>query len=229
MGHALVARALPNCDPVHKLSIVARGMMGGYTRFLPVEDRYLWTKSQFEDNLASLLGGHTAEEIIFGESTTGPSNDIERATQIARRMVTEYGMSPKIGPVALGHKEELVFLGREIGEQRNYSEATAQEIDQEVRRIVEHAHDVAREILTHKKDKLVNIAERLIKDETIEGQLFEDLFSGDGTAPEVEEKPAAPEEPAADTGVAASAAGAEPAPPIKPELPPRPQLGGAPA
>src|SRR5690349_5181470 len=101
VGHALVARSLPNCDPVHKLSIVARGMMGGYTRFLPVEDRYLWTKSQFEDNLASLLGGHSAEVIIFGESTTGPSNDIERATQIARRMCTEYGMSSKLGPIAL--------------------------------------------------------------------------------------------------------------------------------
>ncbi|HLQ32024.1 MAG TPA: ATP-dependent zinc metalloprotease FtsH, partial [Chloroflexota bacterium] len=112
VGHALVARLLPNCDPVHKLSIVARGMMGGYTRFLPVEDRYLWTKSQFEDNLASLLGGHTSEVLIYGESTTGPSNDIERATHIARRMVTEYGMSPKIGPIALGHKEEMIFLGR---------------------------------------------------------------------------------------------------------------------
>ncbi len=121
----LVARALPNCDPVHKLSIVARGMMGGYTRFLPVEDRYLWTKSQFEDNLSSLLGGHTAENLIFGEVTTGPSNDIERATNIARKMVCDYGMSSKLGPIALGHKEEMVFLGRDIGEQRNFSEATA--------------------------------------------------------------------------------------------------------
>ncbi|HLG71437.1 MAG TPA: ATP-dependent zinc metalloprotease FtsH [Chloroflexota bacterium] len=230
VGHALVARALPNCDPVHKLSIVARGMMGGYTRFLPVEDRYLWTRSQFEDNLASLLGGHTSEEIIFGESTTGPSNDIERATQIARRMVTEYGMSAKIGPIALGHKEELVFLGRDIGEQRNYSEATAQEIDQEVRRIVEHAHDVAREILTRNREKLVRIAERLIKDETIEGPMFEALFNGDGTAPEiVDAPPAPPEEPAVDTGIAASTAEPEAAPQIKPELPPRPRLGGAPA
>jgi cell division protease FtsH len=230
VGHALVARALPNCDPVHKLSIVARGMMGGYTRFLPVEDRYLWTKSQFEDNLASLLGGHTSEEIIFGESTTGPSNDIERATQIARRMVTEYGMSAKIGPIALGHKEELVFLGRDIGEQRNYSEATAQEIDQEVRRIVEHAHDVAREILTHNKEKLIRIAERLIKDETIEGNLFEMLFNGDGTAPDVvEEPPAAPATPEVEPGIAASTAEPEQAPPIKPDMPPRPRLGGAPA
>ena len=229
VGHALVARALPNCDPVHKLSIVARGMMGGYTRFLPVEDRYLWTKSQFEDNLASLLGGHTAEVLIFGESTTGPSNDIERATHIARRMVTEYGMSAKIGPIALGHKEEMIFLGREIGEQRNYSDATALEIDQELRRIVEHAHDVAREILTHNRDKLVRIAERLIKDETIEGTLFENLFNGDGTAPEPTPQPEQPEEPAADTGIAAAAIDNMPEPQVKPDLPPRPQLGGAPA
>ncbi|MDE3073929.1 MAG: ATP-dependent zinc metalloprotease FtsH [Chloroflexota bacterium] len=230
VGHALVARALPNCDPVHKLSIVARGMMGGYTRFLPVEDRYLWTKSQFQDNLASLLGGHSSEELIFGESTTGPSNDIERATQIARRMVCEYGMSAKIGPIALGHKEELVFLGREIGEQRNFSEATAQEIDGEIRDIVEHAHTVAREILSHNREKLVRIAERLIKDETIEGQLFEDMFNGDGTAPEVEEPPApAAEEPAADTGIAASTAEPETNRKIHKDRPPRPQLGGAPA
>jgi cell division protease FtsH len=229
VGHALVARSLPNCDPVHKLSIVARGMMGGYTRFLPVEDRYLWTKSQFEDNLASLLGGHTSEVIIFGESTTGPSNDIERATQIARRMCTEYGMSSKLGPIALGHKEEMIFLGREIGEQRNYSDATALEIDQEVRRIVEHAHDVAREILTRNRDKLVRIAERLIKDETIEGQLFEDLFNGDGTAPEYDDRPAAPPEPEVDTGIAASTSEPEAEPRIKPDFPPRPQLGGAPA
>ncbi|HLY66162.1 MAG TPA: AAA family ATPase, partial [Chloroflexota bacterium] len=229
VGHALVARALPNCDPVHKLSIVARGMMGGYTRFLPVEDRYLWTKSQFEDNLASLLGGHSSEVLIFGESTTGPSNDIERATHIARRMVTEYGMSPKIGPIALGHKEEMIFLGRDIGEQKNYSDTTALEIDQEVRRIVEHAHDVAREILTHNRDTLVRIAERLIKDETIEGQMFEDLFNGEVVPPSAESEPpeAPPAEPEVDTGVAASSA--ELAQPIKPDLPPRPQLGGAPA
>src|SRR5438045_6537399 len=100
VGHALLSRALPNCDPVHKISIVARGMMGGYTRFLPTEDRYLWTKSQFEYNLAGFLGGYSAEHLVFGESTTGPSNDIERASHIARRMVTEYGMSSKIGPIA---------------------------------------------------------------------------------------------------------------------------------
>ncbi len=112
---------LKNHDPVHKVSIIARGMMGGYTRFLPAEDRYFWTKSQFEDMIAAALGGHVAEVLIFGEMSTGPQNDIERATNLARKMVCEYGMSEKLGPLALGHKEELVFLGREIGEQKNYS------------------------------------------------------------------------------------------------------------
>jgi cell division protease FtsH len=115
-GHALVGRLLSNHDPVHKISIIARGMMGGYTRYLPKEDRYLWTKSQFEARLAATLGGHAAEKVIFGEMSTGAENDIEVATNIARKMVCEYGMSERLGPVALGHKEELIFLGREIGE-----------------------------------------------------------------------------------------------------------------
>src|SRR5579872_832450 len=134
VGHALVARMLPNTDPVHKVSIVARGQAGGFTMLLPTEDRYLWSKPQFEDMLAYALGGHVAELIIFGDVTTGASNDIERVTKIARSMVTEYGMSDRIGPMALGHKDELVFLGRDFGEQRNYSEQTAREIDEETDR-----------------------------------------------------------------------------------------------
>ncbi len=143
VGHALVARMLPNTDPVHKVSIVARGQAGGFTMLLPTEDRYLWSKPQFEDMLAYALGGHVAELIIFGEVTTGASNDIERVTKIARSMVTEYGMSDLIGPMALGHKDELVFLGRDFGEQRNYSEQTAREIDEEMRRIIQEAFDKA--------------------------------------------------------------------------------------
>ena len=176
-GHALVARMLPNSDPVHKISIIARGMMGGYTRLLPVEDRYFWTKSQFEDSLAVALAGHVAEEVTFGEITTGASNDIERATKIARRMVTEYGMSKRLGPVALGHKEELIFLGREIAEQKNYSEKIAEEIDNEVRSIIDKAYNVAREMLTAHRDKLQQLAEKLIKDETVEGAALETIFS----------------------------------------------------
>ena len=177
VGHALVARLLPNTDPVHKVSIVARGQAGGFTMLLPREDRYLWSKPQFEDMLAYALGGHVAELIIFGEVTTGASNDIERVTKIARSMVTEYGMSSRIGPMALGHKDELVFLGRDFGEQRNYSEQTAREIDEEIRRIIQEAFDKAYTIVMQNKTRMIMISERLIKEETLEGPLFESLFN----------------------------------------------------
>jgi len=176
-GHALVAKMLPNADPVHKISIVARGMMGGYTRLLPTEDRYLLTRSQFNDMLATLLAGHVAEELVFNEKTTGAQNDIEEATKLARKMVTEYGMSDKLGPLTFGHKEEMVFLGREISEQRNYSEKVAQLIDDEVHNIIQHAHQVARTILTENKPKLVQIAEKLLAQETLEGEELETLFN----------------------------------------------------
>ena len=177
VGHALVARMLPNTDPVHKVSIVARGQAGGFTMLLPTEDRYLWSKPQFEDMLAYALGGHVSELIIFGEVTTGASNDIERVTKVARSMVTEYGMSGRIGPMALGHKEELVFLGRDFGEQRNYSEQTAREVDEEIRRIIQEAFDKAYHVLLQNKTRLIMISERLIKEETLEGPLFESLFN----------------------------------------------------
>ncbi|GAI58589.1 unnamed protein product, partial [marine sediment metagenome] len=157
-GHALVARMLPNADPVHKISIVARGMMGGYTRLLPTEDRYMLTRSQFKDMLATMLAGHVAEELIFNEMTTGSQNDIEQATKLARKMVTDYGMSDKLGPRTFGHKEEMVFLGREISEQRDYSEKVAQEIDEEVHDIIQHAYGAAKRILTENKPKLIYIA-----------------------------------------------------------------------
>ncbi|EFH89529.1 ATP-dependent zinc metalloprotease FtsH [Ktedonobacter racemifer] len=177
VGHALVARMLPNCDPVHKVSIVARGQAGGFTMLLPTEDRYLWSKPQFEDMLAYALGGHVAEFLIFGAVTTGASNDIERVTKIARSMVTEYGMSNRIGPMALGHKDELVFLGRDFGEQRNYSEQTAREVDEEIHRIIHEAFGRAQIILQQNKTRLIMISERLIKEETLEGPLFESLFN----------------------------------------------------
>ncbi|HEY4382901.1 MAG TPA: ATP-dependent zinc metalloprotease FtsH [Ktedonobacteraceae bacterium] len=177
VGHALVARMLPNTDPVHKVSIVARGQAGGFTMLLPTEDRYLWSKPQFEDTLAYALGGHAAELIIFGEVTTGASNDIERVTKIARAMVTEYGMSKRIGPMALGQKEEPIFLGRDFTEHRTYSEQTAREIDEETRRIIQEAFDKASNILIQNKTRLITISERLIKEETLEGPLFESLFN----------------------------------------------------
>ncbi len=175
-GHALVARMLPHADPVHKVSIVARGMMGGYTRVLPEEDRFFWTKKQFEDMLAYFMGGHVAEEIIFNEISTGASNDIERATGLARRMVTEYGMSKTLGPLAFGRKEELVFLGREINEQRNYSDEIAFQIDKEIRELIDEAYVLAKQVLVEQRDKLEGIAMLLMERETIEAHEMEELF-----------------------------------------------------
>ncbi len=184
-GHALVARLLKNTDPVHKISIVARGMMGGYTRLLPTEDRYLYTRSQFKDSLAVALGGLTAEELVFNERTTGAESDIEHASKIARRMVMEFGMSDKLGPRAFGRKEELVFLGRELSEQRNYSEKVAEEIDDEIHTLIEGAHSAAREVLSQNRPKLVQIAERLVHEETIEGEALEEIFTAPVPAEEM--------------------------------------------
>ncbi len=176
-GHALVMKVLPHCDPVHKVSIISRGMALGYTLPLPEDDRYLQHRTKFKDELAGLLGGRVAEELVFGDVTTGAANDLERATRLARKMVTEYGMSEKLGPMTFGQKEELVFLGREIGEQRDYSEAVAQEIDSEVRSLIEEAHDRAKEVLTKYRDKLEAIAKRLIEVETLEAAEFEALLA----------------------------------------------------
>ncbi|HJX38419.1 MAG TPA: ATP-dependent zinc metalloprotease FtsH [Anaerolineae bacterium] len=176
-GHALVMNALPGCDRVHKVSIVARGMALGYTMPIAEDDRYLKQRSKFKDELAGLLGGRAAEEIVFEDVTTGASSDLERATKLARKMVTEYGMSDKLGPLTFGHKEELVFLGREIGEQRNYSEEVARLIDEEVRRLISDAHETAQRILRENKDKLVNLASKLIEVETLEGKELEALFA----------------------------------------------------
>lgn len=175
-GHALVARLLPNADVVQKISIIARGAMGGYTRLLPEEDRYLMTKGQFEDMLATALGGRVAEEIKFTEVTTGASNDLEHATNIARSMVTKYGMSAKLGLRTFGKKEELVFLGKEISEQRDYSDKVAEEIDQEVDNLIRKAYTKAKKLLRDNKMKLDQIASYLVENETVEGKPLEDLF-----------------------------------------------------
>jgi len=184
-GHALVAKMLPNADPVHKISIVARGMALGYTKMLS-EDRYLMTRSQFKDMIATLLAGHTAEKLTFNEMSTGAQDDIERATKLARKMVTDYGMSDKLGPRTFGHKEELVFLGREISEQRDYSEKVAQQIDEEVHNIIQQAYKVARQILTKNKPKLVQLAEKLIAQETLEGEELNALFNETTPKPTLE-------------------------------------------
>ncbi len=175
-GHALVASTLENADPVHKITIVSRGMAGGYTRFLPEEERHLGTRRQYEAMLASLLGGQAAEELIFDEKTTGPSDDISRATKLARQMVTQWGMSDKLGPRTFGRKEELIFLGREISEQRDYSEKIAEQIDEEVRRIIEEAHETARKALRENRDRLDLLARVLIDEESIEGPRLQRFF-----------------------------------------------------
>jgi len=175
-GHALAAKMLPNADPVHKITIVARGMAGGWTRFLPTEDRHLWTRSQFDDMLVVSLAGRTAEEIIFNEMTTGAQNDLEQATRLSRKMITEYGMSEKLGPRTFGKKEEMVFLGREITEQRNYSERIALQIDEEVHTMIQNAYTMARDIMSKNKARLKMIADELISVETIDESKFEELM-----------------------------------------------------
>ncbi len=178
-GHAFVGYALPNADPPYKISIISRGMAGGFTRFLPEEDRHLYSRSQFQDMLAATLGGLVAEEMVFGESTTGPSDDLQRATNLARQMVTQWGMSERMGPRTFGRKEEMVFLGREISEQRNYSEKVAEEIDEEVRQIIDRAYDTAKKLLNENREKINTIVNVLLEEETIDG---EDLMSVlDGT------------------------------------------------
>ena len=178
-GHALVAWSLPHADKVHKISIVARGAMGGHTTLLPEEDRYLWTKNQFEDMLAVTMGGRIAEELIFDEVTTGASNDIEKATKIALGMVKRYGMSKALGPRTFGKREELVFLGREMNEERDYGDRIAEEIDHEVQRLITEAYDNAQRVIVEGKPKLVQLAEYLIQHEAVSGDELTVLFNSD--------------------------------------------------
>ena len=198
-GHSLVAWKLPNADKVHKISIVARGAMGGYTRLIPEEDRHLWTKAQFEDMLATALGGRVAEELVFSEITTGASNDLETATRISLKMIKQYGMSENLGPRTLGRRQELVFLGREIHEERDYSDKVAEEIDKETLSLINTAYNRATTILEGDREKLASLAEYLIKHESVEGEALQALF--EGRTPPVAEVPEpvvaeAPKQPA---------------------------------
>ncbi len=178
-GHALTAKMLPNADArVHKISIIARGPAAGWTQLLPSEDRHLYPKSQLDDTIAILLGGRVAEEIAFNEATTGAQKDLEEATKLARKMVTRYGMSTKLGPRTFGQKQELVFLGREISEQKDYSDETAQAIDEEVHNIIQHAYDTTKKILAENRVKLTQIAEQLIAHETLAGDKLNKLLEG---------------------------------------------------
>ncbi|MDP9020473.1 MAG: ATP-dependent zinc metalloprotease FtsH [Actinomycetota bacterium] len=196
-GHALVGHVLPNTDPIHKVSIVARGRALGWTLALPTEDKYMQSRSQLCDELAMILGGRTAEELVFGDPTTGAQNDIERATKIARAMVTEFGMTDALGPQQLGHKDGEPFLGRDSGHRRDYSDEVAARIDAEVRTLIEHAHAEAAEILRQHRQTLDRLADALVERETVDTpeliEIFADLpvwngnghGTGNGTAPGV--------------------------------------------
>jgi cell division protease FtsH len=175
-GHAVVMNALPESDPVRKVSIIARGMAGGYTLALPEEDRTLMARKKLMADMVGLLGGRAAEELVFDDITSGASNDLERVTRLARAMVTRLGMSHQLGPMVYGQKEELIFLGREISEQRDYSEAVAEEIDSEVRRIVSDSYNRARQLLVDYRDRLDAVAKRLLEVETISQEEFESIF-----------------------------------------------------
>ena len=175
-GHAVLMNAIPESNPVQKVSIIARGMMGGYTLSLPQEDHTLMSRKKMRAEIVGLLGGRVAEEIVFDDITSGASNDIERVTQLARQMVTRLGMSDEMGPMVYGQKEELIFLGREISEQRDYSEAIAEKIDAEVRKVVNDAYKDAKKLLTTYRKELDAVAERLLEVETLSRDEFEKIF-----------------------------------------------------
>jgi cell division protease FtsH len=173
-GHALVSSSLPGTEPVRKISIISRGMAAGYTLKTPTEEKKLRTKDDFVAEIATLLGGLTAEKLIFGQSSTGASNDLKVASKIARKMVKEYGMSP-LGPIVYGEKEELAFLGQEFEGNRNYSEEVASKIDTEIAKIIKEGENMAIKTLTDKRNVLEKIAQRLIEKETIEKEEYEQL------------------------------------------------------
>ncbi len=176
-GHALVMKALPHADPVHKVSIISRGMALGWTLSLPEEDKYLISKDELMDQIAGIMGGRVAEELVFGDVTSGAENDIQKATQMARRMVTQWGMSEKLGTVAMGHREELVFLGRDLGEQRNYSEEVAAIIDEEIRSIINHGYQTAKGILSAQRSKMDAVVEQLKIVETLDGKELDEIIA----------------------------------------------------
>ncbi len=189
-GHALVARLLPHADPVHKISIVARGMAGGYTKQLPTEDRHMYTQGQLRTMLAVSLGGRVAEELVFGEPSTGAQNDLEHVSDISRKMIKEWGMSEKLGPRTFGRRQELIFLGRTVEEAKDYGDRTADEIDGEIKALVAQAYQLAREILSQNRAKLRQIADALIIKETLEGPEMEQLFNSPVPSPEPAPTPA---------------------------------------
>jgi len=206
MGHAIVAHFLENTDPVHKISVISRGQALGYTISLPTEDKFLTTRAELQDTMAMTLGGRAAEEMVFGEVTTGASNDIEKVTATAKQMVMHFGMSEKLGPRVFGHDHGQPFLGREYSSEPDYSDDVAREIDDEIRRVVEDAHQSARSILELHRDRLTHTSEILLRRETIEREQFIELLAGKS-----ELEVFGPDEPVLPSGQ----------PPLEPEVPAR--------
>lgn len=211
---------MPNADPVHKISIIPRGGALGYVLQLPTEDQYLTTKSEILDDLTTALAGRAAEELVFGEITTGAENDLEKATKMARKMVMEFGMSEALGPLTFGTKQETVFLGRDISRDRNYSEEVAAAIDREVRAMVTKAYDHARTILSDNRAWLDRVANVLLEKETLEGAELEDVLetAARATGARLEEKqaPATSAAAVAPAQAPAQSAGLKPAPTATP-------------
>jgi cell division protease FtsH len=217
VGHAIVGELLPHADPVHKVTILPRGMALGVTMSMPSEDKYLISKSEMLDTITAFLGGRAAEEMVFNEVTTGASNDLERASDLARRMVTEYGMSDRVGPLALGRRHGSPFLGRDLMEDRNYSEDVAKAIDEEVHRIMDSCYQRARQILEDNRETMDRVVAVLREKETIEREEFEALMKGATPAPPrpAEEPPAAPSAPSG--GEVSKPRRPEPFPRMRPE------------
>jgi len=221
MGHAIVAHYLDNTDPVHKVSVISRGQALGYTISLPTEDKFLTTRAELQDTMAMTLGGRAAEELVFEEVTTGASNDLEKVTATAKQMIMRFGMSEKLGPRVFGHDQGQPFLGRDFSNERDYSDDIAREIDSEVRRVVEEAHQAARDILSNYQGALDKTAEILLKRETIEREQFIDLLDGKS-----EEEVFGPDEPVVPRGTPQPDAPPARNPAPAPKTLPRPGLAG---
>jgi len=220
LGHAIVGHVLPNCDPVHKISVISRGQALGYTISLPTEDKFLTTRAELTDTMAMTLGGRAAEEIIFSEITTGASNDLEKVTETAKQMVMRFGMSERLGPRVFGHDRSLPFLGREFSSEPGYSDEIAREIDDEIRRIVEEADQTAKDILVDHREAMDQISKVLLERETIEAEQFVQLLQGaseeEGFGAEDEEEPAPELQPEPEKGAARE--GPRPVPRPRPGL-----------
>lgn len=216
-GHVLLAKVIPGSDPPHKVTILPRGMALGYVMFAPPEDKYTYTKQEIMARITVGLGGRVAEEVVFGEVTTGAQNDFEQATEHARKMVTEYGMSSKLGPLSLGKRHGPVFLGRDLVESRNYSEEIAYEIDKEIRRIIDECYEAARAAILEHRDALERIAQALLEHESLEADELQRLFAGEPLAPALAEPPKAAEPRAAPAVPDASAHADGPVPHLRPK------------